>query len=63
MAEPVKGNSGVCRCPYCDMEVEAREEAVFCVACEVRIVPCGQCGMPVREGVETCPHCGGPPGR
>lgn len=59
MAEPGEG-AGACRCPYCDVETEARDEAIFCVPCKTVLVACASCGEPVREGVEKCPHCGGP---
>ncbi len=60
MGEPAGGKADVCRCPYCDVEIEVREEAAFCVPCKTVIVTCASCGKPVREGVETCPHCGKP---
>lgn len=45
-----------CHCPYCDMEI--KEKTMLCVACETVIVQCARCGLPIREGVDVCPHCG-----
>jgi predicted amidophosphoribosyltransferase len=59
MQDAEKGRAEMCRCPYCDAEID--ETAVLCVACKTVIVDCVHCGEPVREGVETCPHCGEPP--
>ena len=60
MGEPAEGKAKVCRCPYCDVEIDVSEERVFCVACKTMILECPHCGKPFREGVETCPHCGKP---
>jgi len=61
MGEPREEKVDVCRCPYCDVEIELRQESVICVSCRTVIVECVHCGEPVRKGVETCPHCGEPP--
>ena len=34
---------------------------VTCQSCSIVIVACSSCGGPVREGIETCPSCGGKP--
>ena len=59
MDKPREETVRTCLCPYCDTEME--EAAVFCVACKAVIIDCVHCGEPVREGVETCPHCGEQP--
>jgi len=51
----------MCRCPFCDVEIEMREESVICIACKTVIMECVHCGEPVREGVDPCPHCGEAP--
>ena len=58
MGEPGEKKVDVCHCPFCDVEVELKEESVLCVACKTVIVECVHCGRPVREGVEKCPSCG-----
>ena len=60
MDKPGEETVKMCHCPYCDADMG--EEVVFCVSCKTVIIECARCGKPVREGVETCPHCGGPPG-
>ena len=47
-----------CNCPYCDADIEIKEEAPFCVPCDIIVTECIHCGEPVREGVDVCPHCG-----
>lgn len=48
-----------CTCPYCDSELELKEDnPPFCRPCQVVIVTCPACGGPVREGGGTCPSCG-----
>lgn len=58
---PVEKNADVCRCPFCDVEIEVRAESALCAACRTIIVECERCGKPVRDGVDKCPHCGQPP--
>lgn len=61
MGGPGEKSVDACRCPFCDVEMEARAESVLCVACRTVIVECARCGRPVRDGVDECPHCGQPP--
>ncbi|MHB8894413.1 MAG: double zinc ribbon domain-containing protein [Candidatus Geothermincolia bacterium] len=49
----------MCRCPYCDVEVEP--ESAICVACKMVIIECVNCGAAVRKDAENCPGCGKPP--
>jgi hypothetical protein len=46
-----------CKCPYCDHEIEV-EELPFCGACNIQIVYCKKCGMPIPVNESTCPTCG-----
>mgnify|MGYP005837197571 CR=1 FL=1 len=51
----------ICKCPYCEQEIEAATEIpAFCRPCQIVIVACASCGEAVREGAEECPHCGEP---
>ncbi len=45
-----------CHCPYCEMPLEAGEEA-FCRACKVDLIECPGCGGITKTG-ESCLHCG-----
>lgn len=48
-----------CRCPYCN--VECADIPAICTACQIMIIECSNCGKPVREDADTCPHCGKKP--
>ncbi|MBN2167788.1 MAG: zinc-ribbon domain-containing protein [Actinobacteria bacterium] len=48
-----------CRCPYC--ETECVDIPMVCSGCQIMIIECSNCGKPVREDADTCPHCGKTP--
>ncbi|MGQ9536304.1 MAG: hypothetical protein ACUVRX_03005 [Actinomycetota bacterium] len=53
--------SVICRCPYCEAEIEAAVDMpAFCQPCQIVIVTCAACGGAAREGADKCPHCGEP---
>jgi len=61
MEEMKKGEKIICKCPYCEGEIEISPEfSAFCRPCQVTIITCRSCGGPAREGLEKCPHCGEP---
>jgi hypothetical protein len=51
----------ICKCPYCEGEIEISSEfSAICKPCNVAIITCESCGGPAREGLEKCPQCGEP---
>lgn len=56
--EPTGGNVRKCACPYCEEEVEAKEN-VFCKPCGVTLKYCRKCRIVVGREAERCPECGG----
>lgn len=61
MEEKREGKTVICRCPYCEAEVEAAVDMpAFCQPCQIIIITCINCGEAVRKGTEECPHCGQP---
>ncbi|WP_287152460.1 hypothetical protein [Candidatus Solincola tengchongensis] len=61
MEERGEERTVICRCPFCESEIEAAVDMpAFCQPCQIVIVTCSACGGAAREGTEICPHCGQP---
>ena len=59
MEEKATGEVRICRCPYCDAEVECIAElSAVCEPCSITIITCEKCGGMMREDAEECPQCG-----
>jgi hypothetical protein len=59
MEDKTTEKTTVCKCPYCDAEIECIEGlSAVCQPCSIVIITCESCGGKAREGMETCPECG-----
>jgi hypothetical protein len=59
MEEKTTDEVRICKCPYCDAEVECIEElSAICEPCSITIITCEKCGGKMREGADECPECG-----
>ena len=43
-------------CPYCEGPMEGFEQ--YCQACHVELSCCAECGEPLKDEADSCPHCG-----